>query len=206
MNNIKWSSDSWFCSKPKVFPQIGYVPISLYNIRQVRLKRQIPYYGESDYNSKRYRYSKDPDPYKYVDRSYDHYDPYSSHSSSGYGSHSGYGHASYDSHDHDCCPLVVDPMTLCALLGLIAAATYFLRRAITMNMNIVGRRRKKRSYIEAAIDNYSSRMFTEDVNITNSLNSTYSLPDSGEAIKISLSYVSDILYQGKPDLYCSVRS
>ena len=89
-------------------------------------------YNHGDASSAYFAYF---DPYDYVDRSYGHHDPYHV---SGYGSHSGYGHASYDDHSHDCCPLVVDPLTLCALLAFIAAATYFLRRAITMNMNIVG--------------------------------------------------------------------
>ena len=30
----------------------------------------------------------------------------------------------------DCCPPVVDPLTFLALLGFIAAATYFLQRKI----------------------------------------------------------------------------
>ena len=51
--------------------------------------------------------------------------------SGGHGHHSGYGHsASYghSSYGHDdCCPLVIDPLLLTALLGFIAAATYFLR-------------------------------------------------------------------------------
>ena len=60
---------------------------------------------------------------------------------SGYG-HSGYGHSGYDhkashsgyghssggyGHEEPCCPLVLDPLMLLALLGAIAAATYFLR-------------------------------------------------------------------------------
>ena len=48
----------------------------------------------------------------------------------GYGSHSSYGHsghASYSSSGEECCPLVLDPLLLAALLGAIAAATYFLQ-------------------------------------------------------------------------------
>ena len=138
MNFFISSDDSWFCSKPKVFPQLGTIPTSWTNLRHVRLKRQIPFdVGGSEYQLMKYKdhNRRDFDPYDYVDRSYGHHDPYHV---SGYGSHSGYGHASYDDHGHDCCPLVVDPLTLCALLAFIAAATYFLRRAITMNMNIVG--------------------------------------------------------------------
>ena len=73
--------------------------------------------------------------------------------SSGYG-HSGYGssHSSYGGHGghgggyssgyghDDCCPLVVDPLTLTAILGAIAAATAFFNVLITMNIT----RRKKR--------------------------------------------------------------
>ena len=42
-------------------------------------------------------------------------------------SHSGYGHSGYE---EPCCPLVLDPILLLALLGAIAAATYFLRSKI----------------------------------------------------------------------------
>ncbi len=55
---------------------------------------------------------------------------------------------SYSSKKTECCPLVVDPLALTAVLGFIAAATAFLNVAITMN--IVGRRkRRKRSIGEA---------------------------------------------------------
>ena len=47
------------------------------------------------------------------------------HHDSGYGHSASYGHSSYG-HD-DCCPLVIDPLLLTALLGFTAAATYFLR-------------------------------------------------------------------------------
>ena len=39
----------------------------------------------------------------------------------------------------DCCPPVVDPLLIMALLGFIAAATYFLQSLITMNL---GRRKR----------------------------------------------------------------
>ena len=42
----------------------------------------------------------------------------------GYGHSASYGHGSYG---EDCCPPVVDPLMLIALLGFTAAATYFLR-------------------------------------------------------------------------------
>lgn len=48
------------------------------------------------------------------------------HHDSGYGHSASYGHSSYG-HDDKCCPLVIDPLLLTALLGFIAAATYFLR-------------------------------------------------------------------------------
>ena len=73
------------------------------------------------------------------------------HSSSGYGhsGHSGYGHSSYGGysggyHD-DCCPLVVDPLTLIALLSFLAAATFLLNEQITMSMLMMpGKKRKRR--------------------------------------------------------------
>ena len=48
----------------------------------------------------------------------------------------------------DCCPLVVDPLTLAALLGFIAAATAFLNTVITMN--IMGRRKRRMREASAA--------------------------------------------------------
>jgi hypothetical protein len=48
-------------------------------------------------------------------------------SSSGYGHSTGYGHSGGYSSYHECCPLVVDPKTLCTLLALGAAATYLLQ-------------------------------------------------------------------------------
>ena len=52
----------------------------------------------------------------------------------------GYGH-------DDCCPLVVDPLTLVALLGAVAAATAFFNVLITMNVTAGdggGRMRKRK--------------------------------------------------------------
>lgn len=65
---------------------------------------------------------------------------------SGYGSHSGYGgHSGHGGGGYklQCCPLVVDPLTFTALLGAIAAGTFFLNMLITMN--IMMRRRRKRN-------------------------------------------------------------
>ena len=58
---------------------------------------------------------------------------------------SGYGHSS----DYfDCCPLVIDPTTLCALLAAMATLGWILWRTINLNMTITalgGGRRKRRS-------------------------------------------------------------
>merc|ERR1712045_615012 len=67
-----------------------------------------------------------------------------------FGASSTYGSGSdllgaFSSGGSDCCPPVVDPLTFIALLGFIAAATYFLQQQITM---LLGRRRRKRSYNE----------------------------------------------------------
>lgn len=51
-------------------------------------------------------------------------------------------------HKKKCCPLVVDPLTLAALLGFIAAATAFLRIQITM---ILGRRKRRRRYLDTVV-------------------------------------------------------
>ena len=53
-----------------------------------------------------------------------------------YASHAGYGHNDKD----ECCPLVIDSLTLVALLGLIAGGFVFLNVLITMN---IMRRRKR---------------------------------------------------------------
>ena len=62
-----------------------------------------------------------------------------------YGGHSGYHHHS-GYHEVHCCPLVVDPLCLAAILGAIAGATVFLAR--TFQIELTGRRRRKRE-IEA---------------------------------------------------------
>lgn len=57
------------------------------------------------------------------------------HRSSGGSYSSGYGSS--------CCPLVIDPMTLLALLGFLAAAVYLLNELIAMSMLMMARRRKR---------------------------------------------------------------
>ena len=54
-----------------------------------------------------------------------------------FGASSSYGSGSdllgaFSSGGGDCCPPVVDPLTFLALLGFIAAATYFLQRKIIL--------------------------------------------------------------------------
>lgn len=64
----------------------------------------------------------------YPQDNYYHYgNDYSGGFSSGYG--------------HQCCPLVVDPLTLTAILGGIAAATAFFNVLITMTL---GRKKRKK--------------------------------------------------------------
>ena len=53
----------------------------------------------------------------------------------GYGHHGGY---------HDCCPLVVNPLTYIALLSFLAAAVYLLREQIFMSNLMMAKRRKRR--------------------------------------------------------------
>ena len=67
--------------------------------------------------------------------------------SSGHGGHSGHsGHSgSYSGgHGDDCCPLVVDPLTVLALLSFLAAATFLLNQAISMSNLMVRRKRENR--------------------------------------------------------------
>ena len=61
----------------------------------------------------------------------------------------------FSGHD-DCCPLVVDPLTYIALLSFLVAATYFLWVAVTMN--IMGRKRRKRSVSEHVFDLFYAGM------------------------------------------------
>ncbi len=57
---------------------------------------------------------------------------------------SGYGHVR-----HECCPLVVDPLTVAALLSFIAGGAAFLNVQITM---ILGRKRRKRGTVGSFLD------------------------------------------------------
>ena len=185
---------NWFCPEPHFVPKYGATSTSWQNLRHVRFKRQLPYDSDVRYKSQRYKYEKDFNPYDYIDR----IDRYGSHSGyghhTGYGSHSGYGH--HESYDyHECCPLVVDPLILCALLGLIAAATYFLRIQITMNMNIVGRkRRRKRSGEDKTLLINSSHSNRPD--IVNTSNSSDMSTESDEVVMFSFPYFSNIFHQG----------
>ena len=185
---------NFYCTKPEFVPGFGTISTSWQNLRHVRIKRQLSYDYDDKYRSNKYNVGRDFDPYDYVDRNYRTYGSHSGYGHhSGYGSHSGYGHESYD--HHDCCPLVVDPLILCALLGLIAAATYFLRIQITMNMNIVGRkRRRKRSFEIKHVGMKSSHDSPALLN-SSDLNTTTSNPD--ESVKLSMPYFSNIFHEGK---------
>ena len=78
-----------------------------------------------------------------------------------------YGAAS--GHGDDCCPLVVDPLTLFALLGFLVAATYFLWVAITMNVMGGRRRRRKRNITKHfPISSHINKNYTCHDNILNS--------------------------------------
>jgi uncharacterized membrane protein len=73
-----------------------------------------------------------------------HIDGYDSDSHSG----GGYSTGGYSSGGgSECCPLVIDPLTLTAILGFIAAATFLLQQLIVMT--IMGRKRKKRNLASA---------------------------------------------------------
>ena len=62
---------------------------------------------------------------------YGHHDGYSDHH--GYTDH----HVTYGSYSgYDCCPLVVDSLSLIALIGFIALATYFFRIQIIKTYHI----------------------------------------------------------------------
>ena len=57
----------------------------------------------------------------------------------GHGGHGGHGHGGYGK--LECCPLVVDPLTVAALLGTLGLATMILNALISASLG----RRKKRS-------------------------------------------------------------
>ena len=59
--------------------------------------------------------------------------------------HSGYGGESI--YPLQCCPLVVDPLTVAAIVGLIGFGTFFLNTLITMNIMTVVPRRKRSDVI-----------------------------------------------------------
>ncbi len=61
---------------------------------------------------------------------------------SSYGSLSGYGHSGGGG-GVECCPLVVDPLTMVTLLAFIAGATLFLNIQITMILGGKKRRRRR---------------------------------------------------------------
>ena len=54
----------------------------------------------------------------------------------------------YQHHHSECCDIVVDPFDLFTLMLYIAAATFFLRTAITMN---VVRKRKRSNFGSSVI-------------------------------------------------------
>ena len=183
---------NWFCSEPQFVPSFGGTSTSWHTLRHVRFKRQLPYDSDIRYRSQRYKLEKDFDPYDYVERSYGSHSGYGHHT--GYGSHSGYGH--HESYDyHECCPLVIDPLILCALLGLIAAATYFLRIQITMNMNIVGRKRRRKRSGENQTVIINSSHNNSPVIDDSSSTSVMSM-ESDEVVTYSSSYFSNIFHQG----------
>ena len=86
--------------------------------------------------------------------------------SSGGGSGHGGGGSHYELSDPECCPLVVDPLTLGALLAFTAAATALLGTLITTSLG----RRKKRSdgsygQVQMTISSIFSDMFHYGRNI-----------------------------------------
>ncbi len=97
--------------------------------RQKTSRPKISRYEPPDY------YEDENQDYAAYERSSQYYPHYDDHEVGGY-SHSGY-----------CCPLVVDPIIVLTLLGAVAAATFFLNIAITMNIVGRKRRRKRRSFV-----------------------------------------------------------
>ena len=118
-----------------------------------KLKAYSSAYSPVDYED--YQYPAQP-----IDRSFDdkalrrddhygHHDHGYGHHDHGYGHHDhGYGH--HHSYKKECCPLVVDPLTLAALLGALAAASFLLSQVIATTLR--KKKRKRRSQIETGIE------------------------------------------------------
>ena len=96
-------------------------------------------------------------PYRDYRDYYNYRDAYGYNEADALSRRSGYGHSDYH-HDYDkhgsldhyghkkeCCPLVVKPLVVLALLGSIAAATAFFNTLITMNIGRKRRRRRRRA-------------------------------------------------------------
>ena len=58
---------------------------------------------------------------------------------------SGYDQQMQIAYDEECCPGVVDPLSLLTTLGAIAAGTYFFRQLILTQVAATGRSFQKRS-------------------------------------------------------------
>ena len=75
----------------------------------------------------------------------------------GYQASSGYGHGHGGHKNIECCPQVVDPLTVAAFLGLIGAITAFLSNFIAtalVPMKIVGRKKRAANLWEKVKDGF----------------------------------------------------
>lgn len=74
---------------------------------------------------------------------------------SGHGGGHGGGYA-YVSKDQECCPPVIDPLTLLTVLGAIAAVTIGLRQVVIDN--IPGRKKRSTEMLFSILDSLRGRL------------------------------------------------
>ena len=88
------------------------------------------------------------------------------HGSTGYGgASSGHGHSGYGLKRVECCPLVVDPLTVISLLAAIGGATFFLNTVITMDTMLPEVNNPKRKRKRDASGGCSRRVVGEMVGL-----------------------------------------
>ena len=131
--------------------------------------KQLNLLAQADYEDYSYSpaYSKVPQSYQIVSSKHDEY------GSAGHG---------YGKKKDECCELVVDPLTLLALLGGILGGTFFLNMAITMNIMGKRRRRRRRSPVSSRKSLPLSSSDTLSERFQDALNEGKTAPQNGHQL------------------------